>query len=412
MRKLIVLLFSLVLLSMPVITFAKAPNLDSLSIPEGLFNKQTYDQQKNQLINETIAQIHLYEKYFGKNRTPPSIKVVMSGNDIRNFDPTSPGVNGNAIYLVQTSDDLSSLGKFNTIFLQLIYFNFPNAGNDSANIIATFLKYKYFNANPAKVAALFRLNNTSEFLYDDFLNNKYEKPFDTTVLMLATAKLYQLDSENNPKLIPFMKKSLESGIKDACSVLGMDFPTFLRSVKLVLPNTKLLPIIQEVESLRTQLWSNVHITPNALDARSRLDASKDLDNALLFVSQSDETKPRILLDRVRSSIADLANVEKIWWIMFGIMLLLVTAGFLFVHNRMLLANVIQLKDAENVTYSSSILEPISTKKNNSYTETKAVKLGKPKKEVEPIEEKKPKSIKKSSDSSTSSQTKRAKKQAK
>ena len=412
MRKLIVLLFSLILLVFPAIAFAQAPNLDSLSVPEGLFDKQTYDQQKNQLINETISQIHLYEKYFGKNRTPPSIKVVTSSNDIRNFNPFSPGVNGNAIYLIQTSDDLSNFGKFNTIFLQLIYFNFPNADSDSANIIATYLKYKHFNANPAKVAALYRLKNTSEFLYDDILSNSYDKPFDSTILMLATAKFSQLDSENNPKLIPFMKKSLEIGIKDAVSVLGMDFPTFLRSVKLVLPNTKLLPIVEEVEELRTQLWSNVHITPNTLDARSRLDASKDLDNALLFVSQSDETKPRILMDRVRSSIADLENVEKIWWIIFGIMLVLVTAGFLFVHNRMLLANVVSLKDVDNVTYSAPKREFCAAQKNDVEIEPKAARLEKAKKEAEPIEEKKLKSTKRTSDSSTSSQTRRAKKQAK
>lgn len=338
MRKLLALLFTLLILAAPFFKTANAGYTESLSIPEGLFSADTIDLQKNILLNELISQIVFYENYLGKNKIPPSIKVVLSGNDIPGYNMYRPGIRGNSIYLIQTPDDYSNLGKFNTIFTQLIYLNFPNADMQSADIVSSYLNLKYFKANIPKFAGLYRYINPNEYLYENPLENRSDEPLSSTVQMLSVAKLAQMESESMDKLRKFLEKSLQEGFIPTVRSTGADIATFIRSAKLSLPNTKLADILRDTEDRYSKIWNGKYFYRNSTDYKIRLDAEKDIENARLFIALGDDVKSRKMLDNVDELINRRAVQERNWWIVFAGLLLLVTAGFLYAHNRLLIAN--------------------------------------------------------------------------
>lgn len=338
MRKLLALLLTLVILSTPFLKTATAGYTESLSIPDGLFEAQSSDLQKNILLNELISQIVFYENYLGKNKIPPSINVVLSGNDIPGYNMYRSGVRGNSIYLIQTPDDYSNLGKFNTIFTQLIYLNFPNADMESADIISTFLNLKYFKANIPKFAGLYRYIYPNEFLYENPLENRSDKPLSPAIQMLSVARLAQMENDNIDNLRQFMTKVLNEGFRSSVRSTGVDLATFVRSAKLSLPNTKLADILRDTEDKYEKIWAGKFYFRNSTDYKIRLDAEKDIENARLFIALGDDVKSKIMLDKVDVLTDRRAVQERNWWIVLACMLLLVTAGFLYAHNRMLIAN--------------------------------------------------------------------------
>lgn len=360
MRKLIAL-FALVLSCiLPVIdTYAAEVHFDSLVIPDGLFEKQSYDQQRNLLLNELISQLHLFEQYLGKSKVVPGIRVILSGNDMTNFNPNKPFVNGNTIFLVQTSDDYSNIGKFNTIFEQLIFVNYPNADFESTEIIASFLKYKHLGVNIPKIAGLYRYCFPNQYLYDDRIKSEFTKPLSQTVKMLAIAKINELDFESDPKLKTFMADCLSEGIFAACNKHYEEFPAFVRSAQVGSPNLKIKNMLEETEDKRKALLSGMHFHPNKTDIQLRLDSIKDLDAALIFISQGDDVKSGLMLVKVETYFENIASVEKTWWIALAAMMLSILACFLYVHNRLLLANTV---DIESVAGESKTKPPAQQKK--------------------------------------------------
>ncbi len=338
MRKLLALLLTLIILSTPFLKTAEAGYTESLNIPDGLFEAGSRDLQKNILLNELISQIVFYENYLGKNKIPPGINVVLSGNDIPGYNMYRPGVKGNSIYLVQTPDDYSNLGKFNTIFTQLIYLNFPSADMESADIISTFLNLKYFKANIPKFAGLYRYIYPNEFLYENPLETRSNEPLSPTIQMLSVARLAQMENENMDNLRQFMAKVLNEGFRSSVRSTGDDLATFIRSAKLSLPNTKLADILRDTEAKYEQIWAGKFYFRNSTDYKIRLDAEKDIENARLFIALGDDVKSKIMLDKVDVLTDRRAIQERNWWIVFAGLLLLVTAGFLYAHNRLLIAN--------------------------------------------------------------------------
>ncbi len=338
MRKLLALLLTIVILATPFLKTAEAGYTESLNIPDGLFEAQSRDLQKNILLNELISQIVFYENYLGKNKIPPSINVVLSGTDIPGYNMYRSGVRGNSIYLIQTPDDYSNLGKFNTIFTQLIYLNFPNTDMESADIISTFLNLKYFKANIPKFAGLYRYIYPNEFLYENPLENRSDNPLSPAIQMLSVAKLAQMENENMDNLRQFMAKVLNEGFRSSVRSTGVDLATFVRSAKLSLPNTKLADILRDTEARYERIWAGKFYFRNSTDYKIRLDAEKDIENARLFIALGDDVKSKIMLDKVDVLTDRRAVQERNWWIVLACMLLLVTAGFLYAHNRMLIAN--------------------------------------------------------------------------
>lgn len=359
MRKLIALLALVLLCILPATqAFAAAEvHFDSLVIPDGLFEKQSYNQQRNILLNELIGQLHLYEQYFGKSKVTPGVKVILSGNDMTNFNPSKPLLNGKTIYLIQTSDDYSNIGKFNTIFEQLILINNPNADFESAEIIACFLKYKYLGVNIPKIASLYRYCFPNQYFYDDRLKSGFAEPFNQTVKMLTVAKINELDSEPDPKLKSFLSDCLDVGIFAACDKHYIEFPAFIRSSRLSSPNLKIKDMLLETENQRKLLLSGMHFHPNRTDIQLRLDSFKDLDAALIFISQGDDVKSGLMLVKVETYLENIASVEKSWWIALVVMILVIMACFLYVHNRLLLANAIDIENMANVSISKPLSPP-------------------------------------------------------
>ena len=359
-RKLIALLTLILTCILPAAQAFAAPEVhfDWLNIPDGLFEKQSFNQQRNLLLNELINQLHLYEQYFGKSKVAPGVKVILSGNDMTNFDPSKPLVNGKTIYLIQTSDDYSNIGKFNTIFEQLIFINNPNADFESAEIIASFLKYKYFGVNIPKIASLYRYCFPNQYFYDDRLKSGFAEPFNQTVKMLAVAKINELDSESDPKLKTFLSDCLNSSIFAACDKHYIEFPAFIRSSRLSLPNLKIKDMLLETENERKLLLSGMHFRPNRTDIQLRLDSWKDLDAALIFISQGDDVKSGLMLVKVETYLENIASVEKSWWIALAVMILVIMACFLYVHNRLLLANTLDIENMPSV----NILKPLPQQK--------------------------------------------------
>jgi hypothetical protein len=339
-RKLIALLVLFLTLILPSTTFAAQIHFDSLTIEEGLFEKQSFDQQRNQLLNELINQLHLYEQYFGASKIAPGIKVVMSGNNMPDFNPDKPLISRNTIYLIQTSDDQSFLSKFNTIFEQLLYLNYPKADKDAVSIISTFLKYKYFNVNISKIAGLYRFCFPNQNLHQDPLKSDYDDSFSQAVMMLAASKLNEIDMQAYTDFNSFLKTCLNEGFIKACPKFFMDFPSFIRSVKTGLPNMKTVDVLIEAEERRSILMSGMHIKPSRQDVQIRLDSFKDLDHALLFIAQGDNVKSKLMLDRVDIQLAKIASVENFWWLIFSLMVLAMMACFLYIHNRLILRNVV------------------------------------------------------------------------
>lgn len=343
MRKLIALIALFLLCILPATHVnAEQSHFDSLVIPDGLFEKQSFDQQRNLLLNELISQLHLYEQYLGKSRVVPGVRVILSGNDMTNFNPNKPFINGNTIFLVQTSDDYSNIGKFNTIFEQLVFINFPDADYESAEIIASFLKYKHLGVNVPKIAGLYRYCFPNQYLYDDRIKSEFTKPFSQTVKMLAIAKINELDLESDPKLKTLMADCLNEGIFAACNKHYVEFPAFVRSAQIGLPNLKIKNMLEETEGKRKALLSGMHFHPNKTDIQLRLDSMKDLDAALIFISQGDDVKSGLMLVKVETYLENIASVEKTWWIALAAMILSILACFLYIHNRLLLANTVDI----------------------------------------------------------------------
>lgn len=340
MRKLIALLVLFLIMILPSATFAAEIHFDSLTIEDGLFEKQSFDQQRNQLLNELISQLHLYEQYLGTSKIAPGIKVIMSGNSMPDFNPDKPLISRNTIYLIQTSDDQSFLSKFNTIFEQLIYLNYPKADKDAISIISTFLKYKYFNVNISKLAGLYRFCFPNQNLHQDLLKSNYDESFSQAVKMLAASKLNELDTQANTDFKSFLKVCLNEGFLKACPKFFMDFPSFIRSLKTGLPNMKTVDVLVEAEDRRSMLQSGMHIKPTKQDAQIRLDSYKDLDQALLFIAQGDNVKSKLMLDRVDMQLEKISSIERFWWLMLSLMVLTLAACFLYVHNRLILRNVV------------------------------------------------------------------------
>lgn len=357
MRKLIALLFVAIFFSSPFIALSAEIHFDSLVIENGLFEKQSFDQQRNQLLNELINQLHLYEQYLGKSKTAPGIKVVMSGNSMPDFNPDKPLVSKNTIYLIQTSDDQSFLSKFNTIFEQLILINYPKADKDAVSIITLFLKYKHFNVNISKLAGLYRFCFPNQNLHEDPLKNSYSDNFSQSVKMLAASKLNELDTETNTDFKIFLRSCLDEGFLKACPKYFMDFPEFIRSVKTSLPNMKTVDVLVEAEDRRAILLSSMHIKPTKQDIQIRLDSFKDLDHALLFIAQGDNVKSKLMLDRVDVQLENVASVERFWWLMLSLMVLSVMACFLYVHNRLILRNAV-------VSWAKKDLAKVTTRQDN------------------------------------------------
>jgi hypothetical protein len=389
-RKLIALLICTFILASPFIKTANAGYTESLDIAPELFDPQSFSQQREQLLNDIISQIKFYQNYFGPINKAPAIKVVTSAMDIPNFSPVKPGLNGNTIHMVQTSDDYSNLGRFNPIFLQLIHFHNRNANFQSAEIIAQFLHYKYYNVNPGKIAGLFRYCYPNNFFYDDHLSNKYLKPFDADIKMIAIAKLFQLDSENDPKLKQFLKVAIEKDMFQACKVYDLDFPAFLRSTKMSLPNLEMKPILEDIEQARLELKAGMHLTPNRQDYQIRFDAFKDLETAVLLVAQNEKVKSRIMLDRAELLLEDVESSGKTWWFIFGGMLVLLGAAYLFIHNRMFVANVkaLEITMGAAIEPQARIQEPKSVPLNKPPAPVEKPKPSKPE-ITEPVTPKKP-----------------------
>ncbi len=341
-RKLLALLILTLFMAAPFTGTVLAGYTESLSIPEGLFDPATESYQREVLLNELISQIQFFESYLGKNKVPPSIKVVLSGSHIPGFNQYRPGVTGNTVYLIQTADDQTNLGKFNTIFEQLIFLNHPDSDLESAEIISTFLNLKYFKANIPKFAGLYRYCFPNEFMLDNPLLGKSESSLSPTQQMLAVAKLAQLETENGEAFKKLLPRILGDGLRNVVSEVGMDLPTFLRSAKLSLPNTKLEPILKDVQSKSDRLWAGKYRLASNGYARSRLDALKDIENARLFIALGDEVKSRIMLDKVEFELKSLGKSDNIWWTLLAALVLLVSAGFLYAHNRMVLANAVNV----------------------------------------------------------------------
>ena len=365
MRKLIALLTLTILCIIPAHTFA-APEIhfDSLVIPDGLFEKQSFEQQRNILLNELISQLHLYEQYFGKMAFAPGVKVILSGNDMTNFNPDKPLVTGNTIYLIQTSDDYSNIGKFNTIFEQLIFINKPNADFESAKIISSFLKFKYYGVNVSKIAGLYRYCFPNQYLYDDCLKSCYSHPLNQTIKTLAVAKISELDAASDPKLMSFISDCLENGIFEACEKNYSEFPVFIRSARPGIPNTKIKDVLVEVENKRRQIAASMHFHPNRTDIQLHLDAMKDLDTALIFISQNDDVKSNLVLGKIDTYQKNIAGIEKTWWIILAAMILIIMSCFLYVHNRLLLANTIDVESIPNVVIGKQTKKSQMTPRTN------------------------------------------------
>lgn len=366
MRKLIALLTLIVLCILPATHVFAAPEIhfDSLAIPDGLFEKQSFEQRRNILLNELINQLHLYEQYFGKMTFAPGIKVILSGNDMPNFNPDKPLVTGNTIYLIQTSDDYSNIGKFNTIFEQLIFINKPNADFESAKIISSFLKFKYYGVNVSKIAGLYRYCFPNQYLYDYCLKSCYSHPLNQTVKMLAVAKISELDARSDPKLISFISNCIENGIFEACEKNYSEFPIFIRSARTSIPNTKIKDVLIEVENKRKQIAASMHFRPNKTDIQLHLDAMKDLDTALMFISQDDDVKSNLALGKIDTYQENIVALEKTWWIILAAMILVLMSCFLYVHNRLLLANTIDVESIPNVVVGKQTKKAQATQQTN------------------------------------------------
>jgi len=298
------------------------------------------ESMQDEVTEDLEEQVALFESILGVE-CPQDIKIVV----YRQLNwHVAKGLDGKSIYAIADDKFMESTGKVTPIFPQLIISTWQSCPYGTLQILSNFLIFKYLGINPLKLSTEFRYTFTLNDLITD-PDAKFDiKPLSDSLVMITCSRLYQVEHDHGKETFRQLLYSMKYGISDAVKrILGMDFVTFVRSLRYELPaengfafikpSGDFKPLLNRSKQLKDVVWSNLPYIKSEDDVAIRFRPEYELQLAIIEMV-IDKPKSTIIetLDRIDNYLYSRDRIFQTWWLFTGIaviiLVLLMSASLL------------------------------------------------------------------------------------